>query len=101
MTQKKTEEALEGAVKAGKTRMSALGITGSVSGIVVVLILLAQMSGGLKLLGDWRADDRKQIRESYVHEQQHKRLDVVEEYLKTICLREHKAGNTDFDCTAL
>ncbi len=54
---------VDAAVEKGHKSISALGITGIGATLLVVIIVLAQASGGIKLLGDW-TDKYKQSAKS-------------------------------------
>ena len=57
---------------------------GSVS-LFIILIILAQMSGGIRLLGDWTEGARKAVEDDLLHRQMHKRMLEVEDKLERIC----------------
>lgn len=54
--------------------MSRWVLGSGVAAFIAVLLLLGQVSGGLKLLGDWRQGDREAIRAEQIHDQQHDAL---------------------------
>jgi len=76
-------------------------IVGGAGGVLVLLFILAQMSGGIKLLGDWRAGDKEAVRLELLHGQQHQRLDQMRAYLKHLCQKGRDEGDKLFDCTKL
>lgn len=68
----KAEKVVEEAAGKVKPKMTALGIGGAGAGVIVLVLILAQMSGGIKLLGDWTEKYRQSAKDELAHEQAHK-----------------------------
>jgi len=99
------KDVVETAVTKGQKSIGALGLSGIAATVLVLVIVLAQMSGGIKLLGDWTESFSRKAQAELTLMNAIQTLEAVTaanlRFIRRHCQDHRDAGQKWADCSKL